>query len=195
MIGKECTETRQFLGRHERSIWLEKRSNSNRKRSARSRGCVTRLDVTVRILVAPWEKTTFASFCSDSYLIDSLLINGVQRDWNTVHDSQGTCIRFVYDDAFELRAIRTSCKRRGQAMPWCVKTVVLEKDVCIQSILILWHAWPMDTNLMIAHVCVCEGCYKTELLIAVKSTHAESRKQKRRLASFCRAVSSRSIWS
>jgi hypothetical protein len=73
------------------------------------------LDVTVRI-VAPWEKTTFASFCSDSYLIDSLLINGVQRDWNTVHDSQGTCIRFVYDDAFELRAIRTSCKRRGQAM-------------------------------------------------------------------------------
>ncbi len=63
-------------------------------------------------IVAPWIGN------DDSYVYENALIigslrSGVARKLDSSSMTQGVCVDFVYDEAFELRGIRQTCLRRG----------------------------------------------------------------------------------
>ena len=80
-------------------------------------------------IIAPWKEikqqithTTTKHNSDNAIVIDSGLITGVIRDMHISAISQGICISFTYDEAFRLRGIRESCKKRGEVQcKNCVK--------------------------------------------------------------------------
>ena len=68
-------------------------------------------------LVAPWLSTDDTSHVKDTFLIGFRLRKGVARDLETTMSTQGVCLHFVYDSAFELRAVRQTCLKRGEIKP------------------------------------------------------------------------------
>jgi hypothetical protein len=68
-------------------------------------------------IVAPWKYADVIYQDNGSLLIGTTLRSGIVRDIATTRISQGVCLHFVYDKAFELRAIRRTCIRRGEDNP------------------------------------------------------------------------------
>lgn len=68
-------------------------------------------------IIAPWKNDDSICKCNNSFIIDADLHSGVSRNMNIVDESQGVCIVFVYDNAFELRGVRKTCLRRGEEDP------------------------------------------------------------------------------
>lgn len=70
-------------------------------------------------LVAPWTRIEEGTLqYENTILIGTNLRKGVSRDMKTTSSTQGICLHFVYDRAFELRGVRQTCVRRGDE-PCC----------------------------------------------------------------------------
>lgn len=68
-------------------------------------------------LTSPWLFENSIEYNERSILINSSLRRGIVRKDETTESSQGVCIGFVYDQAFELTGIRETCLRRGTSPP------------------------------------------------------------------------------
>lgn len=69
-------------------------------------------------LVAPWDKCMEAvALSKDFFIIGAGLRAGVHRVMHHTVVSQGVCIHYVYDEAFELKAIRQTCRKRREKHP------------------------------------------------------------------------------
>ena len=69
-------------------------------------------------LTSPWLNQNSTEYNDRSIIINSSLRRGIVRNDETSASSQGVCIGFVYDQAFELTGIRETCLRR-RADPVC----------------------------------------------------------------------------
>jgi hypothetical protein len=71
------------------------------------------------LLVSPWlvKENSSSDMLHKAYIIGSVLRTGVVRNYEATTSSQGVCLAFVYDGAFELRGVRETCVRRSSVRP------------------------------------------------------------------------------
>ena len=67
-------------------------------------------------IVAPWEDQE-SMFCYGSTFVMGALKQGILRNIEVSDITQGVAIHFIYDDAFELKGIRHTCRRRREQFP------------------------------------------------------------------------------
>jgi hypothetical protein len=71
------------------------------------------------LLVSPWliAENSSSDALQKAFIIGSVLRSGVERNYEVTTSSQGVCLAFVYDGAFELRGVRETCRRRSNVRP------------------------------------------------------------------------------
>lgn len=101
-------------------------------------------------LISPWIGTEDNLHLDNTFLLGTSLRTGISRDLHTSYSSQGLCIHFVYDDAFELRGIRKTCIRRGESFP-CYNC---EKRKRCQNQQYTYYVRKLDNPYVNDHLCM-----------------------------------------